>query len=137
VNEVHQSANRSRSMITQIQDLVKLTQNHPQSNEIAERGTALISKLEDWEIHEAQAELPGGINDYVSIPNRLLSTQYLYLKGAVNQDPPVTRGAEARYVELNQQWLGIKADLDRITSQDLSDFNAWLQQLGIGHILSP
>lgn len=137
VNEVHQSANRSRSMITQIQELVKLTQNHSQSNKIAERAAALISKLEDWEIHEAQAELPGGINDYVSIPNRLLSTQYLYLKGAVDQDPPVTRGAEARYVELNQQWLGIKADLDRITSQDLSDFNAWLQQLGIGHILSP
>ncbi len=137
VNDVHQSANRARSITAQIKQLMELTSNHQRSEDIATQGATLVALLEEWEIHEPQAELPGGIQDFVSIPNRLLSTQYLYLKSAVDQDPPVTKGAEIRYAEISKQWAGIKDELNQIEAGGLADFNQLLSDLGIGHIIVP
>jgi photosystem II stability/assembly factor-like uncharacterized protein len=137
VNDVHRSANQARSLSAQIGKLIDLTGNHPDASAIRERGTAIMSSLAMWEIHEAQAELPGGIQDFVSVPNRLLSTQYLYLKSAVDQDPPVTKGAEERYVEVSNEWERIKADLDRLVAEDVADFNDWLRELGVANIIVP
>jgi len=137
VNDVHKSANQMRSLIAQTEEQIELTSNHPQAKEIAEKGNALIARLKAWENQEPQAELPGGVQDFVSIPNRLLSTQYLYLKSAVDQDPPVTKGAEQRYVEISKQWAGIKADMNRIIDHDVADFNKLLDDSGIGHIIVP
>lgn len=137
VNDIHRSANQTRSIIAQTKQMMDLTRDHPKSKIISDRGVALIALLEEWEIHEAQAELPGGIQDYVSVPNRLLSTQYLYLKSAVDQDPPVTRGARDRYTELSKQWAGIKADMNRIVAEDVNGFNSLLSEMGIGHIVVP
>ncbi len=134
VNDVHQSANRSRSLSAQIKQVIDQAADKPKSKEITEQGTALVALLDAWEIHEPQAELPGGVQDYVSVPNRLLSTQYLYLKSAVDQDPPVTQGAEKRYAEISRQWAGLKADLQRILAEDLSDFNQLLSAADIGPI---
>ena len=137
VNDVHKSANQARSITAQVKQLMESTSNHQRSEEIATRGAALIAMLDEWENHEPQAELPGGIQDYVSIPNRLLSTQYLYLKSAVDQDPPVTKGAEDRYAEISKQWAGIKAALNQIETGDLAEFNKLLSQLGIAQITVP
>ena len=56
---------------------------------------------------------------------------------AVDQDPPVTKGAEQRYVEISKQWAGIKADMNRIIDHDVADFNKLLDDSGIGHIIVP
>ena len=36
---------------------MELTSNHQKSEEIATQGAALVTLLEEWEIHEAQAEM--------------------------------------------------------------------------------
>jgi len=107
------------------------------AHEISVQGAALVAELENWLIQEPQAELPGGVQDYVSVPNRLLSTQYLYLKMAVDQDPPVTKGAEQRYDELNAQWSGLKADFNRMLDGDVGQFNALLKKMGVDQQVRP
>jgi hypothetical protein len=121
----------------QVNQLIGQTGDNPGAREITQQGAALVADLEDWLIQEPQAELPGGVQDYVSVPNRLLSTQYLYLKMAVDQDPPVTKGAEQRYAELSAQWAGMKANLDRILVEDVTRFNALLGEMGVDQRLSP
>jgi photosystem II stability/assembly factor-like uncharacterized protein len=137
VNEVHRSANKARALVVQVNQLIGQTGDNPGAREITQQGAALVADLEDWLIQEPQAELPGGVQDYVSVPNRLLSTQYLYLKMAVDQDPPVTKGAEQRYAELSAQWAGMKANLDRILVEDVTRFNALLGEMGVDQRLSP
>lgn len=137
VNDVHRSANLSRSLSAQIRQVIDQAGPNPKAKEITEQGTAIVALLNAWEIHEPQAELPGGVQDYVSVPNRLLSTQYLYLKSAVDQDPPLTPGAEKRYAEISRQWAGIKADLQRILDDDLGAFNQLLSAADSKPIVIP
>ncbi len=137
VNEVHTTANETRSIAAQVKELIEANKGHLGIEAIARQGAALTAALEAWEIHEPQAELPGGVQDYVSVPNRLLSTQYLYLKMAVDQDPPVTEGAEERYVEISKQWAGIKADLNQILDSDLAKLNKLLRDSGIDEVKVP
>lgn len=137
VNDVHRSANQARSLIVQVNELIEQSGDKPGAQEIAQQGGALVAALEQWLIQEPQAELPGGVQDFVSVPNRLLSTQYLYLKSAVDQDPPVTKGAEQRYAELNTQWAGIKADLNRLIEVDVAGFNALLGEKGVDQRVAP
>jgi photosystem II stability/assembly factor-like uncharacterized protein len=137
VNEVHRLANQSRSIAAQVREVIMLSGGHARAADISARGNALMARLEKWLDQEPQAELPGGVQDYVSVPNRLLSTQYLYLKSAVDQDPPVTAGAEQRYAEISQQWAGMKADLQRLLAADLADFDKLLDECGLGHIIVP
>jgi hypothetical protein len=137
VNDVHQSANKTRSIIAQTEQRIEATEDNPKSSKIREQGEKLIGVLKAWEIHEPQAELPGGVQDYVSVPNRLLSTQYLYLKSAIDQDPPVTEGAEKRAAELSSQWAGLKADMNRILDEDLAAYNTLLSDSGVEQIETP
>lgn len=137
VNDVHKSANQTRALIARINQLIDQTRDQVAGEEIAQRGKALTALLKEWEIHEPQAELPGGIQDYVSVPNRLLSTQYLYLKSAVDQDPPVTSGAEKRYAEISMQWSRLKADMNRIMTEDVAGLNVLLDELGLDELDVP
>ena len=137
VNEVHRSANQARSLIAQANQLITQNGDKPGAQNIMQQGAVLVAELEDWLIQEPQAELPGGVQDYVSVPNRLLSTQYLYLKSAVDQDPPVTKGAEQRYAELSTQWAGMKAELNRILAEDVTHFNGLLGESGVEQRLVP
>jgi len=137
VNDVHQSANMTRSIIARTEAVIDSNKDNPKAAQIRERGDRVIAALKAWEIHEPQAELPGGVQDFVSVPNRLLSTQYLYLKSAVDQDPPVTEGAEKRYAEISGQWADIRAEMNRILSEDVAGFNRLLHDAGIEPISVP
>ena len=46
VNEVHRSANQMRSFAAQIEQLISLTKNHPNAEEIAQRGTSAYQGIE-------------------------------------------------------------------------------------------
>ena len=137
VNEVHKAANSPRLLTSQIEQLIEQNKDHLGIEAITKRADALLADLAAWEIHEPQAELPDGVQDYVSVPNRLLSTQYLYLKSAVDQDPPVTVGSEARYAEISKEWASIKSDLNRILDSDLSKLNQLLRETGIDEVKVP
>jgi hypothetical protein len=137
VNEVHKAANATRLLSTQIEQVVERNKDHLGIEAIKASADKLLAELAAWEIHEPQAELPDGVQDYVSVPNRLLSTQYLYLKMAADQDPPLTRGSEERYAEINKQWASIKADLNRILDSDLSNLNQLMRETGIEEVKVP
>jgi len=137
VNAVHSTANQARAIIAQVNELISQSKDNPMAHEISTQGAALVAELENWLIHEPQADLPDGVQDYVSVPNRLLSTQYLYLKMAVDQDPPVTNGAEQRYDELSGQWSGLKADYNRMLDANVGQFNALLKKLGVDQRVTP
>jgi hypothetical protein len=137
VNDVHSSTTRMRAVAAQIESVMETSESYPQSASIVARGKALIDKIAAWEIHVAQPELPGDVQDRIAFPSRLLSTQILHLMGAIDQDPPVTAGSELRAQELVDQWARIKANMRELLEKDLHELNAFLEDSKVPHIVAP
>ena len=137
VNDVHSSTMRMRAVAAQVISVMEMSESYSQSASIVARGQALIDKIAAWEIHVAQPELPGDVQDKIAFPSRLLSTQILHLMGAIDQDPPVTAGSELRAQELVGQWAQIKADMRELLETDLHELNAFLEDSKVPHIVVP
>jgi photosystem II stability/assembly factor-like uncharacterized protein len=137
VNDVHSSTMRMRAVATQVISVMEMSESYSQSTSIVARGQALIDKIAAWEIHVAQPELAGNVQDRIAFPSRLLSTQILHLMGAIDQDPPVTAGSELRAQELVDQWAQIKADMRELLEKDLHELNAFLEDSKVPHIVAP
>jgi hypothetical protein len=137
VNDVHSSTMRMRAVAAQVISVMEMSESYSQSTSIVARGQALIDKIAAWEIHVAQPELAGNVQDRIAFPSRLLSTQILHLMGAIDQDPPVTAGSELRAQELVDQWAQIKADMRELLEKDLHELNAFLEDSKVPHIVAP
>ncbi len=137
VNDIHRSTNQMRSVAAQASRLMRLTSESPQASKIAAAGHALIDRIAHWEEQVPQAPLPNGVQDYVSVPSRLLSVRVLHLISIVDQDPPVTAAAKEEARELKSKWDKIRSDMDSIKRTELEAFNASLNNAGIAHDILP
>lgn len=134
VDEVHASTNELRAVADRVRTMIDLTADHPAAATIRERGEALISRAEQWEIHVPQPELPNDIQDRIAFPSRLLSTQILHVMRTVDQDPPVTEGSRLRARELGDQWAELEAEKRLIVDTGVRDFNELLRSEGVPHV---
>ena len=134
VNEIHGSTNHMRSVVEEIRAVLEIVATRSESANIRARGENLISKIDAWEVHVAQPELPDDVQDRIAFPSRLLSTQVLHVMRAMDQDPPLTRGSELRTEELQTQWAAIKSDMLEILDVDLREFNELLSDEEIPNI---
>jgi len=136
VNDIHTTTNHLRSVVTQVRNLLELTASDAHGMEIRAAGQALIEAIDAWEDHVPQSPLPNGVQDRIAFPSHLLSTQVLHVMGAIDQDPPVTRGAELRVRELQTEWAAIREQAEQILARDLGDFNAYLVAEGVPHVVA-
>lgn len=136
VNDVHRSTMMLRSIATQIERRIELSGSHSRATAIRRRGEALMEKIEAWEIHVPQPELPNDVQDRIAFPSRLLSTQVLYLIGTIDQGPPLTAGSQLRARELEDRWSQLAAARDAILKDDLEAFNALLREAGVAHVVA-
>jgi hypothetical protein len=83
-----------------------------------------------------QPELPNDVQDRIAFPSRLLSTQVLYLIGAIDQGPPLTAGSRVRARELEDRWSQLADARDSILGDDLEAFNALLREAGAPHVVA-
>ncbi len=126
VNEIHGSTNHMRSVVEEIRAVLEIVATRSEAAEIRASGQDLIRKIDAWEVHVPQPDLPNDVQDRIAFPSRLLSTQVLHVMRGMDQDPPVTRGGELRTEELNTQWGIIKSDMLEILDVDLREFNELL-----------
>ncbi len=134
VNEIHGSTNHMRSVVEEIRAVLEIVASRSEAAEIRASGQHLIRKIDAWEVHVPQPDLPNNVQDRIAFPSRLLSTQVLHVMRAMDQDPPVTRGSELRAQELNTQWGIIKSDMLEILDVDLREFNDLLSAEEIPNI---
>jgi len=134
VNEIHGSTNHMRSVVEDIRAVLEIVATRSEADEIRVSGQDLIHKIDAWESHVPQPELPNDVQDRIAFPSRLLSTQVLHVMRSMDQDPPLTRGSELRVEELNTQWAAIKSDMLEILDVDLREFNDLLSAEEIQNI---
>jgi len=136
VNEIHGSTNHMRTVVEEIRAVLEIVATRSEADEIRGSGQDLIRKIDAWESHVPQPDLPNAVQDRIAFPSRLLSTQVLHVMRAMDQDPPLTRGSELRVEELNTQWTAIKSDMLEILDVDLREFNDLLRTEEIPNINS-
>lgn len=137
VNEVHSATNHMRSVAADVSNIIGDTPSMSQEgDEVRSLGQALLEKINAWEVHVPQPELPNNVQDLIAFPSRLLSTQILHVMRAIDQDPPVTAGSELRTQELREQWSGLVANMLQILDNDLREFNELLGKYEIPAISS-
>lgn len=137
VNAVHETTNRLRALARQAETIMKDQAGRASAAQIQASGGPLIDRVRDWEVHEPQAPLPGGLRDTVSVPSLLLSVQVLHTLAAADQDPPVNAGIFTRTDELEADWRVREADAAAIVSGELVKFNEALESAGIEAITPP
>jgi len=78
---------------------------------------ALIARLEAWQEQVPQAPLPGGVQDRVGFPSRLLSTQILHALNIADQPPPVSAALRQRAADLTAQWAAMKRQAQALLAE--------------------
>ncbi len=137
VNEVHSATNHMRSVAADVSNIIVDTSStRDEMDELRTLGQSLIEKINAWEVHVPQPELPNNVQDLIAFPSRLLSTQILHVMRAIDQDPPVTAGSELRTQELRDQWSGLVSEMLAILDNDLREFNELLGEYEIPVISS-
>jgi hypothetical protein len=126
VDEIHGSTTHMRLVVEEIRAVLEIVATRSEVADIRASGQDLIRKIDAWEVHVPQPDLPNDVQDRIAFPSRLLSTQVLHVMRAMDQDPPLTVGSELRVEELRTQWAVIKSDMLEILDVDLREFNELL-----------
>jgi hypothetical protein len=137
VNDIHRSTNQMRAIGNQALELSKPDEDGQAPTTLSSQATTLLQRTQQWEIHLPQPPLPGGVQDRISIPSRLLSTQVLHLMGMVDQGPPVSSAALQQAREFQDKWSQIKADMEDILTTDMQTLNETLSAQGMEPIEVP
>ncbi|MDZ4730528.1 MAG: hypothetical protein SH820_11365 [Xanthomonadales bacterium] len=137
VNDIHRSTNQMRAIANQAKELSTPDESGEAPTTLSSQATALLQRAQQWEIHMPQPPLPGGVEDRISIPSRLLSTQVLHLMDIVDQGPPVSSAAIEQAQEFQQKWSSIKTEMDEILSTDVQELNEILRTQGLEPVQVP
>jgi hypothetical protein len=120
----------------QVNQLIARTKEQSGAEAVASAGKALVEKLNAMEDSLIQKRTVDG-QTVINFPMRL-NQFYIYLLNAVDRaDDGVTDGARRRYADLQPQWAGLKATLDRLLGADLGAFNDVVKGQGIPAIVAP
>jgi len=137
VNDIHRSTNQMRAIAAQAKALSAPDESGAAPTTVSSQATTLLQRAQQWEVHIPQPPLPGGVEDRISIPSRLLSTQVLHLMSLVDQGPPVSTAALQQAVEFQKTWTGIKSEMDQILAKDVHRLNETLAAQGLDEIIVP
>jgi hypothetical protein len=109
VNDVHRQTSALRALAA------SAVARRPAAHAEAQREIdAFTRAVAAWEAQVPQAPLPGGVQDMIGFPSRLLSTQILHTLAILDQPPPVSAAVEARVAELSAQWARLAAEAARL-----------------------
>jgi hypothetical protein len=138
--DLHRQAERARVARIQVEQEVAhaehLGDDHPGAEEIAEAGSELAKQLTAWEESIAQTKT-ANFQDIINYPNRL-NFQIVYLYTVIDDNgPPVSAGAEARAVELADEWAERKTEIERLLGEEVPAFNALVAEHGVPAVVVP
>ncbi len=136
VDDIHRSVARLRDVASQVEALVERTADDARLADIGRLGQALLQRIEAWEESLVQRQQQT-FQDVINFPNRL-NAQYLFLLQAIDSsDPPLGQGARQRWMDLEEEWLQHKIEMEKIYALDLAAFNQRVAELQIPAVLVP
>jgi photosystem II stability/assembly factor-like uncharacterized protein len=123
VREIHEAVNTMRNAKQQIEALQATWKSDTTMKTWLGQGKDLIKKITTWE-DDLITPKQQTFQDVINFPNRL-NAGLLDLRGrASTHDPRPTAGVQERLKELLDEWRVHKAAMQKIVSEDVTQFNA-------------
>jgi len=136
VTDIHVAVTRMRGVSKQIKELSEMVENDPAKAAVVSSAKQLLQKIKVWEESLIQPKSQS-YDDVINFVNKL-SANIIFVHGELNSTVPyVTKGQQARYEELHQQWLKYKTEMDQLWAGDITSFNQLCNSLGVTHIMLP
>jgi hypothetical protein len=136
VRDIHQSVVRMRKAQKQISDLMELLEDKAAMKAVLDSGKAVVAKIKNWEEKLIQPKSQSN-DDVINFENKL-SADFMFLKGEMDANVPfVTTGQQERYTELNAEWQRLRAEMDALVREDITQFNTLCRQLQLDKITVP
>jgi photosystem II stability/assembly factor-like uncharacterized protein len=123
-----------RSVHQQVEAVVEKTADHEAHDTIAAAAASLTGKIAAWEDVLVQPDQKT-FQDVINFVNQLDAQLLALIQSVDGMEPPVTQGARDRLADLTDAWAGHARTRDAILSEDLTAFEALLEELGIPHVV--
>jgi hypothetical protein len=132
--DLYASVMALRSVRDQVDAIVESAEETEYADTVRAVGEALGERITGWEEEVVQPR-QRTFQDVINYLNRL-DAQILALVGSVEgTEPPVTAGARERLGDLGELWSARAGERDVILDEELARFEAFLEELGIPHVV--
>jgi hypothetical protein len=131
-----QAMERGVLLLRQVRQQVDFAMEVGESDAVVDGGTALNATLEGWIEKILQKELRTGQNNYM-FEARLLMKYKDFLGRIGGANIPVTQGVRDVERDYQVEWAGYEAELQRILSDDVAEYNRILREAGLPEIYVP
>jgi hypothetical protein len=133
MNELVDGVAANRKSRAEIEALMK---DYESTAPLQEMGGRTVERLIAWEKDVYQVDYETG-EDEDNLPGKLIS-QVRHLLDVIDYaGPPVAAGALERLADLEAEWDALRAELDTITSTDITAVNQWARDNTIPYISLP
>ncbi len=136
VESIHESVIRLRSVKKQLGDRLALLRKMEGQDSLVKQGEKVQKAITAWEEKLIQPKQET-FQDVINFRN-MLSSELLNLKSAIDShDPRPTAGAKQRLEDLLAEWKTWKTEMDRITGDEVGEFNAAYRAAGLPVLILP
>ena len=133
-NKCHGTIGKLRSVRSQIQGSADRVKKAGLDEEIGRKSKLLIAKINQLEAKLIQKRNESN-QDPINFPS-MIDDQIAYLYSTVNSlDDRPNDGAYERFEDLKQQLQEYLAEVKTLWGKDVKDYNDYLQNQGVGHVL--
>jgi len=131
INDMHTTINELNTIRQEIKQLMPKMKKNADHKAIMEEASALSNKLKLWDEEMVQRKSKA-YDDVENFPNKLTANYLFVINQAESDIVRVTEPVRARKAELDQDWLTLKQQAQRILSEDIPAYNRKLWEAGIG-----
>lgn len=133
VSTMHRLINSNYNKLKQLEKLVASLSNESKYAELKTKAKSLINNMQSWDEDMIQRKSKA-YDDVENFANKF-TANYLFMMNHNESDQPRNNKPTLdRKAELDQQWMALKARIDKIMKEDIPSFNKELWNLGIGGI---
>ena len=101
---------------------------------LLEKGESLMKRITSWEENLIQPKQKT-FQDVINYNNKL-NAQLTHLKGYIESaEPKVTKGAIARWTDLQNDWQVYENERQAIVQEEMSNYNAMYKELGLPAVI--
>ena len=134
ISEMSNAVLRLRDFKSQVGGIITRTATHEMADTIATTGRGVTRTIDGLEPRLTTKAANG--QDVINYANGI-NGQFGFLLGQVEGHPELTAMVRERMVEVDAQWMALKAQLDAFEANELAAFNRLLERAGVPGVILP
>jgi len=134
MSEIHDALLRVRDVKEQIGTFIEHAKDVPTSKAIEDKGKAITGTVDAIDPKLSTKAANG--QDVINYRNGI-NAQYGFLLGNIEGNDALTQPMRERFIELEKKWNALRAEIEKLETIDVNEFNKLLKDAGIQGVILP